>query len=127
MRKAAPALSLAFIAILAGCDAGATGRQRAAAAESGGNPQSGKAAVSKYGCGSCHTIPGVAGANGRVGPSLAGIADQLYVAGQLANTPVNLMQWIRHPKSINEKTLMPELGVTPDDAKDIAALLYTLK
>ena len=93
----------------------------------GGDFDAGTRAVSRYGCGSCHTIPGVAGAKGLVGPSLAGVGARLYVAGRLSNNPENLMHWIRHPASVTEKTLMPELGVTAQDAKDIAALLYSLK
>jgi cytochrome c1 len=45
----------------------------------------------------------------------------------LANTPDNLELWVRHPTKINEKTLMPDVGVTTRDATDIAAYLYSLK
>jgi cytochrome c len=88
---------------------------------------SGIAGIGRYGCGSCHTIPGVSGANGRVGPSLAGIGNQRYIAGHLSNTSDNLTRWIQHPHAVNEKTIMPELGVTARDATDIAALLNSLK
>ncbi len=37
------------------------------------------------------------------------------------------MQWIRDPKAVDEKTLMPKLGISETDAADIAAYLYTLK
>ena len=33
------------------------------------------------GCGSCHVIPGISGAAGRVGPPLSGIAGCIYIAG----------------------------------------------
>jgi cytochrome c2 len=87
----------------------------------------GVAGVTRYGCGSCHTIPGVPGADGRVGPSLASFGKQQYVAGELNNTPDNLIRWIQHPRSVNEKTVMPELGVTAEDARNISILLYSLK
>jgi cytochrome c len=97
-----------------------------AAALTGGDPGAGIAAARRYGCGSCHTIPRVPGANGQVGPSLALIGGRRYVAGELPNTPDNLVHWIQHPRQINNRTAMPELGVTETDARDIAALLTTL-
>lgn len=33
-----------------------------------GDANSGHELISDYGCGSCHSIPGIAGANGNVGP-----------------------------------------------------------
>jgi cytochrome c len=80
----------------------------------------------RLGCGSCHTIPGIVGAHGKVGPSLEGIASQSYIAGQLPNQPGNLERWIQHPHSIHPDSLMPELGVTGAQSKAIAAYLYSL-
>jgi cytochrome c1 len=51
----------------------------------------------------------------------------LYVAGEFVNTPENLMRWVRDPTGINGKTLMPNLGVTEQDALDISAYLYSLR
>jgi cytochrome c2 len=100
-------------------------RQHASA--TGGDSERGVAAISRYGCGSCHTIPGVVNAHGLVGPSLAGLGDRMYIAGVLPNAPENLSRWLRDPKSINEKTVMPNLGINPRDAADIGAYLYSLK
>ncbi len=97
-----------------------------AVAIAGGDPDRGASSISKYGCGACHMIPGIAGAHGQVGPSLAGIGNRVYVAN-LPNEPANLMRWILNPRSINEKTAMPNVGVTRRDAGDIAAYLYSLK
>jgi cytochrome c2 len=83
----------------------------------------GAAAIAKYGCGSCHTLKGIRGANGLVGPPLNGIGSRMYVAGMLQNTPENLARWIYHPKSINPKTAMPDVGASEQDASDIAAYL----
>jgi cytochrome c len=113
-----------FLWLVGGCG---TASKRKAAAITGGDPDRGAATISRYGCGSCHAIPGVAGANGLVGPSLGGIGDREYVAGILPNQPVNLIRWVRDPRSVNERTVMPNLGVTPGDASDIAAYLYSLK
>ena len=39
----------------------------------GANPDAASKVMEAFGCGSCHTIPGVDGADGRIGPNLAGI------------------------------------------------------
>ena len=93
----------------------------------GGRASRGPALMRAYGCGACHTIPGVRGANAIVGPSLGGIASRSYVAGVLTNTPENLVAWIQNPQAIDSKTAMPNLRVGPRDAADIAAYLYTLR
>lgn len=87
----------------------------------------GVSAIRKYGCGSCHTIPGISGAHGLVGPSLAGLGSRVYVAGALPNRLDTLAQWIQNPKAIHENTAMPVLGVTAREAADIAGYLSTLK
>lgn len=92
-----------------------------------GNPQRGAAAISRYGCGSCHRIAGVSGAHGLVGPPLTGIGSRLYIAGTLPNNPDNMAKWVQHPALVNQNTVMPELGVRRDEAVDIAAYLYSLK
>jgi cytochrome c2 len=101
--------------------------EETAAAMTGGSPARGKEVIRRYGCAACHSIPGVAGARGQVGPPLDGIANRTYLAGQLTNTPENLIRWIRDPQSIAPGTAMPEMGVTEQDGKDIAAYLYTLR
>ena len=111
--------------LLLGCDN--QSKWQTARATTGGDPQRGIAAIKRYGCGSCHTIPGISGAVGLVGPPLSGIGSRIYVAGVLQNTPGNLMRWIENPKAVDEKTVMPNLGVTPKDAADIAGYLYTLQ
>ena len=93
---------------------------------SGGNPRRGQAAITRYGCGSCHTIPGVRGARSLVGPSLEHMAQRIYIAGVLPNTRGNMLKWIQNPPGVDEKTAMPNLGITPHDSKDIASYLYTL-
>jgi cytochrome c oxidase assembly factor CtaG len=93
----------------------------------GGNWRTGRDKIQYYGCGSCHTIPGVAGAHGLTGPPLTKFAKRMYVAGVLQNTPENLQRWIRDPKAVDKLTAMPRLFVTPSDARDIATFLYTLQ
>jgi cytochrome c2 len=93
----------------------------------GGYVHRGAAAISRYGCGTCHIIPGISGATGLVGVPLSGIASRTYIAGVLQNTPDNMVRWIEDPHAVDEKTVMPNLGVTHQDAIDIAGYLYTLK
>jgi cytochrome c1 len=92
----------------------------------GGDAERGERALVRLGCGSCHVIPGVAGAEGGVGPPLTHFADRSYVAGRLRNEPVALVKWIRDPMDVDSATAMPDLGVTESEARDIAAYLYTL-
>jgi cytochrome c len=94
---------------------------------SGGNAKFGRIEIRKYGCNTCHTIPGVPGARGLIGPSLEQIGSRYSIAGNLSNTPENLMLWIMHPRQVDPHSLMPEMGVTESDSRDIAAYLYTLK
>jgi cytochrome c len=93
----------------------------------GGDPDKAPQIIRHYGCGACHTVPGVPGANATVGPSLKGLRDRPYVAGVLANTPDNLVKWIEHPRQIDPKTAMPETGITEKEARHVAAYLYTAR
>ncbi|HET8633417.1 MAG TPA: hypothetical protein VFL88_04665 [Gemmatimonadales bacterium] len=118
-------------AILITC-AGATGcEQRADGTvqhwEWLGDASRGPALLASYGCHSCHVIPGVAGPQARVGPRLAGLADQMFIGGVLPNEPSNLVRWIRFPQEVDSRTLMPDLDVSERDARDIAAYLYGIR
>jgi len=93
----------------------------------GGDASRGAAAIRKYGCPSCHAIPGIREARARVGPPLEGIAGRSYIGGVISNSPEHMMQWIQNPQGIDNKSAMPNLGVTERDARDIATYLYTLK
>jgi len=101
--------------------------QHTAQVSTGGDSERGQAAIERYGCGSCHIIPGVSGAFGLAGPPLSGIGNRIYIAGVLQNTPPNMVRWIENPKAVDDKTVMPNLGVTSQDAADIAGYLYTLR
>ncbi|MDQ3235333.1 MAG: c-type cytochrome [Pseudobdellovibrionaceae bacterium] len=90
-----------------------------------GNSQQGRVVLERYGCGSCHIIPGVREAHGRVGPSLEKIDEQIYLAGLLPNTPDNLMRWIMEPQTLDPQTMMPNLKVSRAEAEDMAAYLYS--
>jgi cytochrome c len=80
-------------------------------------------ALQRHGCGACHLIPGVAGADGVVGPPLDQLAERVYLAGLLANSRENLVRWIREPERIDPRTAMPNVGVSATEADDMAAYL----
>ena len=92
----------------------------------GGDVVRGQQAIVNYGCISCHTVPGIAAADTHVGPPLTDWAQRRYIAGSLPNEPDNLIDWIVNPQEIEPGTAMPTLGVSPDEARDIASYLYTL-
>ncbi len=95
----------------------------------GGPAAEGRQLMAQKGCGSCHTIPGVPGANGAVGPNLAGIAGRTKIAGGAVanNGPDDLKKWIVDPPTLKPGTAMPKLGLNDDDATKIVAYLETLK
>ena len=101
-------------------------RQANARSVEGGDADRGKVAIREYGCGSCHTIPGVTGAHGLVGPPLSDWSERVYIAGHVPNTTDFLVRWIEVPTAIEPNTDMPDLAVPESDARDIAAYLYTL-
>lgn len=108
---------------LAGCDDG----QSAAALLPFGNAQHGAQLIEQEGCGACHEIPGISGANGHVGPPLTDIGERTIIAGVLPNTPDNMLTWLKNPQAVVPGTAMPNMELNDDEAKDIAAYLYTLR
>lgn len=123
---AARGIAIAGLALLllSGCG---RGQEEVRQAIPGGDRDRGQAALRSYGCGACHEIRGVRGADGRVGPSLNGIGDRVYIAGYLPNDPDALMRWIMAPSAYREPTAMPDLGVTEQEARDMVAYLYSLR
>jgi cytochrome c oxidase assembly factor CtaG/cytochrome c2 len=115
------AIVFASVSASTGCS-----RSSATRPHADGDPARGRTAIVHYGCGSCHVIPGIHSAVGRVGPTLAGIADRRMVAGIVQNTPDEMVRWIMTPQSMAPGNAMPNLGVSDTQARDIAAYLYTL-
>lgn len=98
-----------------------------AVAQQFGNAATGAVLIRQVGCGSCHIIPGIRGAQGLAGPPLIHMSHRIYIAGLLRNTPENMVRWLMHPQSIVRGNAMPEMGLTEAQARDIAAYLATLK
>jgi len=93
----------------------------------GASVERGRQSIAGFGCGSCHEIAGVRGAHGKVGPPLTGVASRSIIAGELANTPENMVRWIRDPTAVEPNVAMPNLQVSEATARDMVAYLYTLR
>ena len=115
-------LAAATLALAGGCR-----RDPPTVLVAGGDAARGRQAITAYGCGACHVVPGVRTAQGMVGPPLTAFAGRAYIAGEAPNTAGALIQWIMNPQSIEPGTAMPALGVSQAHARDIAAYLYTLR
>lgn len=63
--------------------------------------------IKQYQCGACHDIPGIAGANGNVGPPLHRIGTRTYIAGYIQNSPDNMADWIENPQRALPGNAMP--------------------
>lgn len=122
MRWARSALIVAAAAVsawgIASCGSGSS-----AQVLPGGQASRGKGLIEFYGCGSCHVIGGVDTADGEVGPPLDDYRATRYIAGHIPNTPENTARWIENPHQYEPSTIMPDLGVTPSQARDIATYL----
>lgn len=92
-----------------------------------GSADRGRERLIEYGCGACHVIPGIQQATGLVGPPLDRLRDQIYIGGVLYQSPQNLARWISDPKTVDPRTAMPDLGVSPEEAQDMAAYLYAVE
>jgi cytochrome c len=118
------ALGLAVAFVVASC--ASTPSREPPPQVPGGDPRRGAAAIGRYGCGSCHVIPGIRGADGTVGPPLMDFAHRGYIAGELPNNGDNLIRWIMDPQGVEPGTDMPDLDIGQAEARDIAAYLFTL-
>lgn len=107
-----------------GCHEGAV---EAGVAVPGGDPDVGRQLLDNYGCGECHVIPGVAGADSWAAPPLTEWSARRLIAGALPNSPENLMRFIVDPDSVEPGTAMPDLDVDTAAARHMAAYLYTLR
>jgi cytochrome c2 len=95
-----------------------------ARALTGGDPANAAALVRRYGCGGCHSIPGLPGADGEVAPPLGGVRKRVFIGGVLPNTADNLIDWIVDPQTYSPRSAMPVTGISKSEARDIAAYLY---
>jgi cytochrome c1 len=111
-----------FLLLLTAC-----GGKEGVRAVAGGDAALGKRLVTQYQCGACHAIPEVPGAGGEAGPTLEGFGKLSYIAGRIPNQPARLTAWLLDPPSLKPGTAMPAMGLTEQEARHMAAFLYTLK
>lgn len=124
MKKILSGILFLLTILLAACSGGVNGLPEPRISADDPRVEDGRALIASYGCGSCHTIPGVPGADARVGPALDHFYARSFIAGRLSNTEQNLSQWIQHPQEIDPGNAMPDLGVTEEQARAISAYLY---
>lgn len=82
-----------------------------------------RALLARHHCGSCHVIPEVPAAQGRLAPSLEDFGRRAYIAGRIPNTEAQLARWLMDPQALVPGTTMPAMGVSADDARAMAAYL----
>jgi cytochrome c1 len=117
---------LPFVAVLctgvalAGCNAFGSS-QRSDAEKRGAD------LIIANGCGTCHSIPGIAGARGNVGPPLDHMGTRVFIAGMLRNTPDNMVRWLKNPQAIIPGNAMPNMNLNDAQARDITAYLAELQ
>jgi cytochrome c2 len=93
----------------------------------GGNAARGRDLVAARHCGACHDIPHITGATGVIGPPLGELWRRSFIGGAVANTPDNLVRWIRDPHGLAPATAMPTLALDDRQARDIATFLYSFQ
>jgi cytochrome c2 len=117
-----PACAVLCLALLSAC-----GDKPAEREVQGGDANTGRLLVSQYQCGACHKIPETRGAGGEFGPTLEGFGKLSYIAGRIPNQPERLVAWLMDPPALKPGTAMPAMGLTEQEARHMAAFLYTLK
>jgi mono/diheme cytochrome c family protein len=119
----------ALVLLLGGCtESDATGAAKVDPQTIlGADAERGRHIIAAVDCGVCHRIPGIPGAHGIVGPSLANFAMRRFIGGVAPNRPSVLVRWVKDAPSIAPRTGMPELPLGEDEARHVAAYLYTLR
>lgn len=120
-RAFAVTLMLAMLAAASGCESKPSQQPAASRAES----ERGRVALAAYGCAACHSIKGMHAPERTVGPPLEHIVKNSYIAGVLPNNADAMTRWIMAPRRVSPGTAMPDLGVTAEEARAMAAYLYS--
>ena len=91
-----------------------------------GNPTIGQQLVMTRGCGGCHTVSGVPGANGVAGPNLTNVVLRPTLAGdRLPMSPEMMTRWLLDPHALKPDTSMPNVGLSQQEAQDLTAFLFS--
>jgi cytochrome c len=92
-----------------------------------GDARRGAMLLSRYQCGQCHAVPDAPSNSLSVGPPLDRFGKRSYIAGRVPNLPGTLQRWLEDPQALVPGTTMPDVGVSPADARDMAAHLLSLR
>lgn len=125
-RLAALAPLMLLPLLLAGCNDSQPQQRLTGMMPMHGDAKHGVQVIRDIGCGNCHAIPGISGADGVVGPSLTGVGRRVFLAGVLRNTPANMILWLRTPQKVIPGNAMPDSGLSEKDARDVAVYLASL-
>src|SRR6185312_16243106 len=108
-------INMNYESFSSGKASGTANQLGAVAAAAGGAPvvepgspaAEGQQIIASKPCVGCHTIPGIPGANGKIGPDLAGVASRTKIAGGAVNNtgPDDLKKWIENPPALKPGTL----------------------
>jgi len=91
-----------------------------------GDPNAGRTLFATKGCAGCHTLQHVPTANGAVGPNLTNVVLRPTLGGdRIENTAENMARWIMDPPGMKSGATMPNLGLNQQEARDIAAFLFS--
>jgi cytochrome c oxidase subunit 2 len=103
------------------------GQQQPAAMPAGG-PAAEGAELFRTLCASCHTVRGLQGAEGVVGPDLTHLQSRKVFAGAIFDLDErNLRRWLRDPPAEKPGSKMPNLQLAEEDIEKLIRYLETLK
>jgi cytochrome c oxidase subunit 2 len=79
-------------------------------------------------CAACHTIGGLEGAGGVIGPNLTHVASRGTFAGALFElNRSNLARWLENPPGVKPGVKMPDLGLTSEEIQALVDFLLELE
>ena len=102
-------------------------KQQQPPSASSGDAKAGQQLFAQKGCVACHTIRGLPGAVGVIGPNLNDMKTRTTLAsGMLENTPENMARWIQDPQKIKPGALMMlPVPVNAQEAGQLTAFLLS--
>lgn len=103
-------------------------RSPAAAAPPGTEVAEGEELFRAVGCVACHTVAGLEGAEGIIGPNLSHFGGRSTFAGSTFEINVeNLTRWLRNPPAMKPGSRMPSYNLTDEQIEALIAYLLSLE
>ncbi|MGH2740058.1 MAG: cytochrome c oxidase subunit II [Actinomycetota bacterium] len=103
-------------------------RAPAVAAPPGTENAEGEELFRSVGCVACHTVAGLEGAQGILGPDLTHFGGRTTFAGSTFEINVaNLTRWLRNPLAMKPGSRMPSYNLTDDQIEALIAYLMSLE